>query len=114
MPPLNVWLRQPAVKPGPKTPAPGSVVRTSLVLLVAALLGRPAVLAQANLTIYSDSLASGWLDYSYGTTRNFANPSPVHSGSASISATITNAYGGISTVSLADDQLRLRLCQLLA
>ena len=95
MPPLNVWLRQPAVKPGPKTPAPASVVRTSLVLLVAALLGRPAVLAQANLTIYSDSLASGWLDYSYGTTRNFANPSPVHSGSASISATITNAYGGI-------------------
>jgi hypothetical protein len=51
--------------------------------------------AQSTLTIYSDSLASGWVDSSYNTTRNFANTSPVHSGSDSISATITAAYGGI-------------------
>jgi len=40
-------------------------------------------------------LAPGWADYSYNTTRNFANGSPVHSGSASISVTVTSAYGGI-------------------
>jgi len=51
--------------------------------------------AQTNLNIYSDSLASGWLDYSYSVTRSFSNPSPVHSGSASISATINGAWGGI-------------------
>jgi hypothetical protein len=49
-----------------------------------------------NLVIYSNSLVNGWMDYSYNTTRNFANTSPVLSGSEySISATVTNAYGGI-------------------
>ena len=51
--------------------------------------------AQTNLAIYSDSLVNGWLDYSYGVTENFSNPSPVHSGSASISAAINAAWGGI-------------------
>jgi hypothetical protein len=63
--------------------------------LIVALSLPLSCLAQGNLTIYADSLGSGWLDYSYGTTRSFANTSPVHSGSDSISATITNAYGGI-------------------
>src|SRR6267143_6271937 len=65
-----------------------SILSTVLSLPVAAL-------GQSNLTIYADSLATGWLDYSYNTTRNFANTSPVHSGSDSVSATITSAYGGI-------------------
>jgi hypothetical protein len=52
-------------------------------------------LAQSNLTIYADSLAPGWQDYSYDCTRNFANTSPVHSGSDSISVTVTSAYGGL-------------------
>ncbi|SPE61466.1 hypothetical protein SBV1_700016 [Verrucomicrobia bacterium] len=65
-------------------------------ILTAALSLLPfASLGQSNLTIYADSLAAGWLDYSYGITRNFANTSPVHSGSYSISVTITNAYGGL-------------------
>jgi hypothetical protein len=64
--------------------------------ILAALFSFPAVAqAQSNLTIYADSLATGWLDYSYNTTRNFANTSPVHAGNDSISATITSAYGGI-------------------
>src|SRR3954464_14846217 len=54
-----------------------------------------ASLAQSNLTIYDEALGSGWLDYSYNTTRNFANSSPVHAGNNSISAAITGAYGGI-------------------
>ncbi len=68
----------------------------ALSLTLIALLAVPvASLAQSNLTIYGDSLVNGWMDYSYNTTRNFANTSPVHSGSHSISATVTNAYGGI-------------------
>ncbi|HTB85098.1 MAG TPA: hypothetical protein VK742_15695 [Candidatus Sulfotelmatobacter sp.] len=50
--------------------------------------------AQTNV-IYADSLASGWSDSSYGITKNYANTSPVHSGSDSIAVTITSAYGGI-------------------
>ena len=45
--------------------------------------------------IYADSLVNGWQDGSYNVILNFANTSPVHSGSDSISVTITNAYGGI-------------------
>ena len=60
------------------------------------LLAAPMVsTAQTNLAIYSDSLASGWMDYSYWCVRNFANTSPVHSGSDSISVAITNAFGGL-------------------
>jgi hypothetical protein len=54
-----------------------------------------ASLGQTNMTIYADSLVNGWSDGSYNVTHSFANTSPVHTGSDSISATITNAYGGI-------------------
>src|SRR5262245_3971939 len=70
--------------------------RKAWILFLIAAVSRPlASWEQGNLTIYSYSLASGWLDYSYNTTRSFANTSPVHSGSDSISAMITSAYGGI-------------------
>ena len=65
-------------------------------LIFAVLLTAPSLCpAQSNLIIYSDSLVPGWQDYSYTCTRNFANTSPVHSGSDSISVTITGAYGGL-------------------
>jgi len=54
-----------------------------------------AGVAQGSLIIYADALASGWSDGSYDCTRSFANPSPVHSGSDSISVTVTGGYGGI-------------------
>ncbi len=50
--------------------------------------------AQTSQAVYSDALMNGWLDYSY-CTRNLANRSPVRTGSDSISAIITSAYGGI-------------------
>jgi alpha-L-arabinofuranosidase len=50
--------------------------------------------AQNNMTVYDDSLVNGWQDWSY-TTHNLANTSPVHSGSDSISVTVTNAYAGV-------------------
>ena len=52
--------------------------------------------AQTNMAIYADSLVNGWSDGSYNVTHNLANTSPVHSGTHSISATITSAYGGIA------------------
>ena len=51
--------------------------------------------AQTSLPIYTDNLLNGWTDGSYNCTHSFANISPVHSGSDSINATVTNAYGGI-------------------
>jgi alpha-N-arabinofuranosidase len=71
-------------------------LRLSKFVLVV-LLAMPVVsLAQTNMTIYADSLVNGWLDGSYNVTLNYANTSPVHSGSDSISATITNAWGAIA------------------
>ncbi len=54
------------------------------------------VLSMAQTNIYTDSLVNGWSDGSYGVTHSLVNTSPVHSGNDSISATITNAYGGIA------------------
>jgi len=67
-----------------------------LKFILAASLTVPTVsTAQNNSTIYADSLVNGWQNGSYDVTLNYANASPVHSGSDSISVTITNAYGGI-------------------
>jgi alpha-N-arabinofuranosidase len=51
--------------------------------------------AQISLPVYTDSLLNGWSDGSYNIILNYANISPVHSGSDSISGTITGPYGGI-------------------
>ena len=47
------------------------------------------MLAQAptDYYIYTDALASGWQDWSWHTTVDLSNASPVHSGTASIAAT---------------------------
>src|ERR1035441_6849754 len=50
--------------------------------------------AQAPTVIYSDLLLNGFQDWSWGT-RDFANTSPVHSGSDSISASLA-AWEAIS------------------
>ena len=65
--------------------------------ILAASLTVPIVsVAQTNMTIYDDSLVNGWSDGSYGVTHSLVNSTPVHSGSRSISATITNAWGAIA------------------
>ena len=63
--------------------------------ILAFALAAPAVALAQNLTVYDDALENGWSDGSYNITLNYANPSPVYSGSDSISATINAAYGGI-------------------
>src|SRR4051794_29751046 len=39
----------------------------------------------SSLAIYTDTLASGWADWSWGATISYASASPVHAGSAAIS-----------------------------
>ena len=52
--------------------------------------------AQNNLAIYSDSLLNGFQDWGWAV-HNYANSSPVHSGSSSVSVTIATAnYDGLA------------------
>jgi hypothetical protein len=50
----------------------------------------------ADLVVYGDALASGWENWSWNTTVNFANTSPVQSGTNSIAATYTAGWAGLS------------------
>ena len=54
--------------------------------------------AQTNMAIYTDSLQNSWNNWSWGSTINFsynANSQYIHSGSSSISITMTNGYAGL-------------------
>jgi len=54
-----------------------------------------AVVQAADLPIYTDSLPSGWADWSWISTRNFANSSPVHGGTSSLAVRFDGAWGGL-------------------
>ncbi len=60
-----------------------------LVFLAAALLA-----AKADQVVYDDALENGWENWGWATL-NYANTSPVHSGSDSISVTFSSAWQGI-------------------
>ena len=50
----------------------------------------------ADSPVYTDSLAAGWEDWSWGgINAGFANSNPVHSGAKSISVTYTGAWSGL-------------------
>jgi hypothetical protein len=70
--------------------------RWAYVLSVAAFLIPIALSAtgQTNQIIYDDALENGWQNWGWAEL-NYANTSPVHSGSDSISVTITQAWQGI-------------------
>ena len=58
--------------------------------------GFPAApLSVADLSIYADNLATGWENWSWDTTVNLAVASPVHTGSASLSAQFNQAWAGL-------------------
>lgn len=61
-------------------------------VLAAALLFPVAL--RADQIVYDDALENGWQNWGW-TEINYANTSPVHSGSDSIGVTITNAWDGI-------------------
>ena len=50
-----------------------------------------APLSASDLSVYTDSLASGWENWSWDTTVNLAAASPVHTGSVSLSAQFNQA-----------------------
>jgi len=71
-----------------------------LALSVTSLAGLPSlthgVRAATDLPVYADTLATGWQDWPYNSaTRNYANASPVHAGSASIAVTYTGGWSGL-------------------
>jgi hypothetical protein len=53
-------------------------------------------LTAAGVTLYGDALASGWEDWSWGgQSHSYANPSPVHTGSASIRVQFTGGWSAV-------------------
>jgi hypothetical protein len=78
------------------TPACTSLRRFILLLCCAAALTLcRGTSSAADLPIYADGLGSGWSDWSWGTSRNLANASPVRSGTRSISVAYTAAWAGL-------------------
>ncbi len=51
---------------------------------------------QANLPVYTDTLVNSFQDWSYSCLHNITNTAPVHTGSYSISVTITASGGALS------------------
>jgi hypothetical protein len=49
-----------------------------------------------SFVIYDEALASGWANWSFNTTLDFNNTSPVQTGSRSLRATTTTAYGTLA------------------
>jgi alpha-N-arabinofuranosidase len=69
---------------------------TRCLLIFAMLFGAQLrLMAQANLPIYTENLVNGFQNWSW-ISNNFANTSPVHSGTFSISATPTNDWEALS------------------
>jgi hypothetical protein len=60
---------------------------------LALLLARDAA-AQAALPVYTDYLVNGFQDWGWAT-HDYANPSPVHSGTASVAVTLASPYQGL-------------------
>lgn len=70
--------------------------------------------SSTNYMLYGESVAPGWADWSWNITLNPSNTSPVHSGTYSLLASYTAAWGGLSYHSNSFnstpyDTLRLRL-----
>ena len=68
-----------------------------MIVAVAVLWGQGfSATAQGDLFLYTNNLVNGFQDWSFGSTRNFANPSPVQAATNSISVTINNSGGALS------------------
>ena len=56
----------------------------------------PAALASGDLVVYGDALAGSWDDWSWNSTRNFANTIPALGGCCDSIAVTLGPYGGLS------------------
>jgi len=59
----------------------------------AAASAQSSAVAPGAVGIYDDALLSGWIDWSWSSTRDFGNASPVHSGARSLAVTF-QPWGG--------------------
>jgi hypothetical protein len=56
--------------------------------------------AATDMSVYTDSLANGWANGSWGVAVSLSNTSPVHSGTASIATTVNSTqWGGLYLMS---------------
>ncbi len=77
------------------------MLATALVATVAAfgasVVGIPSSLAaHQSMPIYTDSLSSGWADWSWSTMVNWSSTAYVHSGKHSVAFTYTTGWDGLS------------------
>ena len=64
--------------------------------IVSVTLGSAAPLAPpSSLPIYTDAVMNGWRNWSWSSTQNFSNASPVFSGGYSISFVVTAGWGAL-------------------
>ncbi|MER2599808.1 MAG: DUF4038 domain-containing protein, partial [Caldilineales bacterium] len=56
----------------------------------------PTPVPSPDVIVYGDALAAGWQSWSWGTTINFANITPVQNGTQSIALTYTTGWAGLS------------------
>ena len=72
------------------------IARSRAVLLAMAALLLAAAPARADVAVYTDALAAGWQDWSWGgATREFARTAPVHGGSHALGITFTGGWSGV-------------------
>lgn len=75
---------------------PSFSYRLWVVGVLASLFFLTASVARGDVAVYSDTLGSGWNDWSWGgITRDWSHASPVHSGSAATAVTYTGAWSGL-------------------
>ncbi|MCU0490369.1 MAG: glycoside hydrolase family 5 protein [Chloroflexaceae bacterium] len=68
--------------------------KPQMAILAPYLAGTPS--GGSDVTVYGDALASGWNDWSWSSTRNFASTERVQSGTASLKVTYNSGGGGLS------------------
>ena len=73
----------------------GTVLAVVVLLALPLPRARVEALAGADAVVYTDTLAAGWSNWSWGTAVSFSAGSPVHSGGAAIAVTYTAAWGGL-------------------
>jgi hypothetical protein len=71
-----------------------SLFVTQRAISLSALMVAFSFAARADQIIYDDTLENGWQDWGWAI-HSYANTSPVHSGSESVSVTISNAWEGL-------------------
>lgn len=62
---------------------------------VVSVTGTTPIPSGNSLIIYEDVLQAGWSDWSWSTTRNYSNTSPVYSGAKSLAVQYTSGWGAL-------------------